>query len=67
MLSSLELRNMNGVDIYVDTLLYRNPFLSDETNVKYFYLCKYILKIQVVFQFNCYDNDQVKSITGIPF
>jgi hypothetical protein len=32
MLSSLAILNMNGVEINVDTLLFGNDFLSDETN-----------------------------------
>ena len=32
MLSSLTILNMNGVQINVDTLLFGNDFLSDETN-----------------------------------
>ena len=36
MLSSLALLNINGVEINVDTLLYGNDFLSDQTNCEIF-------------------------------
>jgi hypothetical protein len=29
---------MNGVEIYVDALLYGNDFLSDETNCEIFFI-----------------------------
>ena len=41
MLSSLAILNMNGVEIDVDTLLFGNDFLSDETN------CEIFLIIQI--------------------
>jgi hypothetical protein len=67
MLPSLALLNMNGVEINVDALLYGNDFLSDETNCEMFSLFKDILKILVVFQYNCKENNQVNFLTGIPF
>jgi hypothetical protein len=36
MLSSLALLSMNEVEINVDTLLYGNDFVSDETNCEIF-------------------------------
>jgi len=44
MLSSLALLNMNGVEINVDTLLYGNDFLSDETNCEIFLIIQRYIK-----------------------
>ena len=44
MLSSLALLNMNGVEINVDTLLYGNDFLSDETNCEIFLIIQRSIK-----------------------
>jgi hypothetical protein len=44
MLSSLALLNMNGVEINVDTLLFGNDFLSDETNCEIFLIIQRYIK-----------------------
>jgi len=43
-LSSLALQNMNGVEINVDTSLYGNDFLSDETNCEIFLIIQRYIK-----------------------
>jgi hypothetical protein len=47
MLSSLAILNMNGVEINVDTLLFGNDFLSDETN------CEILLTFIHLLGFSC--------------
>jgi hypothetical protein len=44
MLSSLALLNMNGVEINVDTLLYGNDCLLDETNCETFLIIQRCIK-----------------------
>jgi hypothetical protein len=44
MLSSLAILNMNGVEINVDTLLFGNDFLSDETNCEIFLIIQRYIK-----------------------
>ena len=44
MLSSLAMLNMNGVEINVDTLLFGNYFLSDETNCEIFLIIQRNIK-----------------------
>ena len=44
MLSSSAILNMNGVEINVDTLLFGNDFLSDETNCEIFLIIQRYIK-----------------------
>jgi hypothetical protein len=44
MLSSLAILNMNGVEINVDSLLFGNDFLADETSSPITYISKYTIE-----------------------